>query len=148
MADKCGSYLSSLPVIPLTNIFSFLDKEDVARCSRVCSRFNQITSSLPSWKTWCKEIWLVEECPPGKTWKQLFSEWETKWGRYESCYNSIKRAWTIIEEFTKFHCPGIYASLNDGLTEEEIDRTELKKLNGTVSLSYMQVYVLDLIMVL
>lgn len=128
MAAKCS--VSSLPVIPLANIFSFLDKEDVARCSQVCSRFNQVASSLPAWKTWCNEIWLVEECPQGKTWKQLFSEWKTNWGRYESCYASIKRAWIIIEEFTKLHCPGIYDSINGGLTEEEIDMTELRKLNG------------------
>ena len=128
MAAKCS--VSSLPVIPLANIFSFLNKEDVARCSQVCSRFNQVASSLPAWKTWCNEIWLVEECPQGKTWKQLFSEWKTNWGRYESCYASIKRAWIIIEEFTKLHCPGIYDSINGGLTEEEIDMTELRKLNG------------------
>ena len=133
MAAKC-SFVSSLPVIPLVNIFSFLDKEDVARCSQVCSRFNQVASNLPAWKTWCREIWLVEECPPGKTWKQLFSEWQSNWGRYESCYASIKQAWNVIEEFTKAQCPGIYASLNEGLSEEEIDSTEVNKLNGKLEL--------------
>lgn len=134
MAAKC-TYLSSLPVIPLVNIFSFLDREDLARCSQVCCRFNQVACGLPSWKTWCKEVWLVDEneCPPGKNWKQLYSEWKASWGRYESCYASIKRAWNIIEEFTKLHCPSIHASLSEGLTEEEINKTESKKLNGMYS---------------
>ena len=128
MAAKCD--LSSLPVIPLANIFSFLDEKDLARCSQVCPRFNQVASGLPAWKRWCKEVWLLEECPQGRTWKQLFSEWKTNWGRYESCFASIKQAWNIIEEFTKLHCPEIFTSLNDGLTEEEIDATELRRLNG------------------
>lgn len=75
-------------------------------------------------------VWLLEECPQGRSWKQLFAEWKTNWGRYESCFASIKRAWNIIEEFTKLHCPEIFTSLNDGLTEEEIDATELGRLNG------------------
>lgn len=129
MAEE-GSYLSSLPVIPLFKIFSFLDKQDVAKCSQVCSRFNQVASTLPSWKKWCEDIWLVEECPPCITWKQLFSQWQMKWGRYQSCYATIKRAWTVIEEFTRLHCPAIYASLNDGLSEEELNETEVNKLNG------------------
>lgn len=129
MAAKC-TCLSSLPIIPLVNIFSFLDREDLVRCCQVCSRFNQVAYGLPVWKTWCKEVWLVEECPPGKNWKQLFSEWKASWGRYESCYASIKRAWNIIEEFTKLHCRQIYDSLNEGLTEEEINETESKKLIG------------------
>lgn len=128
MAAKCD--LSSLPVIPLANIFSFLDKKDLARCSQVCLRFNQVASGLPAWKRWCKEVWLLEECPQGRSWKQLFAEWKTNWGRYESCFASIKRAWNIIEEFTKLHWPEIFTSLNDGLTEEEIDATELGRLNG------------------
>lgn len=129
MAAKC-TYFSSLPVIPLVNIFSFLDREDLARCCQVCSRFNQVVYGLPAWKTWCKEVWLIEECPPGKNWKQLYSEWKANWARYESCYASIKRAWNIIEDFTKLYCPSIYESLNAGLTEEEINKAELKELNG------------------
>lgn len=125
-----SSSLSSLPIIALAKIFSFLDREDVIRCCQVCSRFNQVASSPPMWKRWCKEVWLVEECPTDKTWKGLFFEWRASWGRYESCYASIKRAWIIIEEFTRVHCPGIHASLNDGLSEKEIDKTEQKKLNG------------------
>ena len=124
------SYLSSLPVIPLANILSFLNREDLFRCCQVCSRFNQVACNLPVWKIWSRDVWLVEECPPGKTWKQLFMEWKAKWGRYESCYASIKKAWNIIEDFTKLHCPSIYASLNDGLTEEEISETEANKFNG------------------
>lgn len=129
MAARSTS-LSSLPIIALAKIFSFLDREDVIRCCQVCSRFNQVASSPPMWKRWCKEVWLVEECPTDKTWKGLFFEWKASWGRYESCYASIKRAWIIIEEFTRVHCPGIHASLNDGLSEKEIDKTEQKKLNG------------------
>lgn len=129
MASK-HTCMSSLPVIPLVNIFSFLDREDLARCCQVCSRFNQVAYGLPAWKTWCKEVWLVEECPPGKNWKQLFFEWKANWGRYESCYAAIKRAWNAIEEFTKLHCPQIYDSLNEGSTEEEINETESKKLIG------------------
>ncbi|XP_068686569.1 F-box only protein 3-like [Montipora foliosa] len=129
MAESCN-YLQSLPVVPLSKIFSFLGKEDVAKCSQVCSRFSQVASSLPSWKKWCEDIWLVDECPPGTTWKQLFSQWQTEWGRYESCYASIKRAWAVIEEFIRLHCPAIHASLNEGLTEEELAETEVNKLNG------------------
>lgn len=129
MAAKC-SYLASLPAIPLVNVLSFLDRKDLFSCSQVCSRFNQVVSDLPVWKSWCNEVWLVGECPPGITWKQLFVEWKAKWGRYESCYATIRKAWNIIEDFTKLHCPNIYASLNDGLSEEEIRETEANKLNG------------------
>lgn len=129
MAASC-SHFPSLPSIPLVNILSFLDWKDLLSCSQVCSRFNQVVSSHPVWKSLCKEVWLVEECPPERTWKQLFVEWTVKWGRYESCYASIRKAWNIIEDFTKCHCPSIYASLNDGLSEEEIREIEANKLNG------------------
>lgn len=69
----------------------------------------------------------------GKKLKQLFSEWKANWGRYESCYASIKRAWSTIEEFLKLHCPQIYSSLNEGLTEEEINETESGKLSGKLT---------------
>ena len=132
MADASSS-LSTLPVIPLVNIFSFLGTKDLARCCKVSSRFNYVACGLPSWKRWCNVVWLREECCPGKTWKQLYAECHNNWGKYESCYAAIKKAWNNIEEFTKVHCPEIFASLNDGLSEEEINEVELAKLNGKVN---------------
>ncbi|XP_048587985.1 F-box only protein 3 isoform X2 [Nematostella vectensis] len=135
MADVSQNWLSclsldNLPTIPLASVLSYLNARDLARCSRVCRRFDEICSSLPSWKAWCENGWFVTTCPEEKTWKQVYIEQFMIWGKYEHCYTAIRRAWNQIEDFTRTFCPEIYSSLNPGLTETEISRIEERHLKG------------------
>ena len=71
-----------LPAVPLANIFSFLEKNDLSRCCLVCSRFNTIASSI-----FVMEImvfltfWCETECPPGMTWKEHYTGLYRVWGQ-------------------------------------------------------------------
>lgn len=124
---------SKLPEIPLVNILSCLNLEDLSMCCLVCSRFNQVANGLSLWKKWCREVWVVYECPEGKSWKRLYFERDKDWGRYKSCYADIRKAWNIIEDFTREKCPEIYASLKPGIAEDELRRAEERKLEGVFS---------------
>ena len=124
--------LSTLPDIPLANIFSYLNPKDLSRCCCVNRQFNEIGSSLLSWKKWCKNVWLLDttESLPNREWRDAYAEESKKWGKYGDCYTAIRRAWNQIEEFTEKHCPQIYGSLNPGLNEEEIERICHRHLKG------------------
>ena len=122
--------LSQLPAVPLANIFSFLEKDDLSRCCLVCRKFNTIASGSKSWKTWCCDVWCETICPPGKSWKEYYYELYREWGRYEDCYADIRRAWNAIENFTKEFCPDIFASLKSGVTEDELDEVEKHSLKN------------------
>ena len=132
LLDNCGENinLAYLPAVPLANIFSFLEKNDLSRCCLVCSRFNTIASSISSWKSWCSDVWCETECPPGMTWKEHYTGLYRVWGRYQNCYADIRRAWNAIEKFTKEFSPQIFSSLNCGVTEEELAGIEEHNLNG------------------
>jgi F-box protein 3 len=80
----------------------------------------------------------VSELLPSTTWKQIYILEHEKWGKYGSCYTAIRRAWNQIEEFTKVHCPEIYASLNAGLSEEELERITKRHLEGCSKLKAMK----------
>ena len=122
--------ITQLPEVPLALIFSKLSFDDALTCKLVCKRFKDVISRIPAWRKWCYEAWLLTECPADLTWHELFLEANGEWGRYRSCYARIRRAWNIIEDFTRVHCPEIYGSLREGASEDYIRQIEDTKLAG------------------
>lgn len=124
--------LSTIPDIPIANILSYLNPKDLSQCCRLNRRFNEIGSTVLSWKKWCKNVWLldVSEPLPNRTWRKVYVDEYKKWGKYGDCYTTIRKAWNQIEDFTREHCPQIYSSLNPGLSEEEINRICDRHLRG------------------
>lgn len=136
-----GVWLSSaFPDVPLTCILSYLNPKDLSNSCRVNRQFNEIGSSMSSWRKWCKTVWLLDtsECLPNRAWRDVYIDEYTKWGKYGECYTSIRRAWNQIEEFTEKHCPQIYSSLNPGLSDDELERICQRHLKGITMLDVIK----------
>ncbi|XP_067902880.1 F-box only protein 3 [Heterodontus francisci] len=116
-----------LPSEPLLLVLSFLGYRDLISCRSVCRRFHQLCSHDPLWKRHCKRYWLLSEGDKAKWnigWMELFRQFYCDLGRYIDHYAEQKRAWEDLKEYLGRMCPRMIASLNAGITEEELDAVE------------------------
>ncbi|XP_059507967.1 F-box only protein 3 isoform X1 [Stegostoma tigrinum] len=116
-----------LPAEPLLLIFSFLEHRDLVSCQYVCRRFHQLCSHDPLWKRLCEKYWLLTEedkMQQNIRWMELFRQFYCDMGRYIDHYSQLKKAWQDLKEYLGQRCPRMIASLNVGLTEEELDVVE------------------------
>jgi hypothetical protein len=119
-----------LPLELLVEIFSHLGtRQDLILCSKVSKAFYAAAICPSLWKPLCYKIWRISE-NQGENWKKCYAEMYMNWGRYEGCYANIRKAWDVIEKYTEERCPMLLHGLNDGATEEELNKAELDNLHG------------------
>lgn len=115
-----------LPNDPLLHVMSFLNYKDIINCSYVCKRFHDLVDSDIIWMPLCKRQWDVRNCPENMSWKDIFCMWYDDYGRYIDIYQSIRKSWDTIEDSLEEDFPDVYESLQDGLSEEQLDAIEEK----------------------
>ncbi|KAH6924212.1 hypothetical protein HPB50_013857 [Hyalomma asiaticum] len=120
--------LDDMPCEILINICSYLDYQDLIRCSRLSRRLRDVCAHDPHWRGLCWKYWLETELPEGATWRSHFQELYRDLRRYVHCYAAMKSAWQKIKTFMQKHCPVIAQSIkgNAGATEHELDQAEGK----------------------
>uniref|UniRef100_A0A131YLE5 F-box protein 3 n=1 Tax=Rhipicephalus appendiculatus TaxID=34631 RepID=A0A131YLE5_RHIAP len=120
--------LDDMPCEILINICSYLDYQDLIRCSRLSRRLRDVCAHDPHWRGLCWKYWLETELPEGATWRSHFQELYRDLRRYVHCYAAMKTAWQKIKTFMQKHCPVIAQSIkgNAGTTEEQLDTAERK----------------------
>ena len=131
--------LGSLPDEILFHILSFLDHCDVIKISSTCKRMRELGRCDLIWKPICQKYWCISNCPSHLSWWDIFSEWSRDYGRYINVYRFIRRAWDEIEDKMDDNFPNIFESLQDGLSEEELDLIE-SQLNRPLPNDFRCVY--------
>ena len=128
--DVIHLQLDALPLELLIEIFSYLDtRQDLISCSKVSKAFYSAAVSPSLWKSLCCKVWRISK-DKEENWKRCYAEMYMNWGRYEQCYASIRQAWDLVEKYTEEFCPTLLHGLKDGVTEEELNQTEMQKLNS------------------
>ncbi|XP_063293463.1 F-box only protein 3 isoform X2 [Pelobates fuscus] len=127
MAGAGELCLGELPTDPLLLILSYLDFRDLISCSFVNRRLNQLSSHDPLWMRHCRIYWLVaknKKAPKYQKWRATFIDYYNNLGRYINHYATLKAAWDSLKGFLTERCPRMLSSLNDGVSDEDLDAVE------------------------
>ncbi|XP_072017891.1 LOW QUALITY PROTEIN: F-box only protein 3-like [Amphiura filiformis] len=117
--------LISLPDELLIKIFNFLNYDDLCRLSSCCHRLHTLSQHEPLWKEFCQKAWLDEDMKHSQTsWHDNFRGWFNEWGRYVTCYATVRTLWNRIEATLKERCPNVLLSLEGPAIEQELSVVE------------------------
>ncbi|XP_060559162.1 F-box only protein 3-like, partial [Ruditapes philippinarum] len=115
--------LLSLPDESLIIVLRFLHYKDLSNVSCVNQRFHRLCKDDSLWSWQCEHYFLNLQCEKGSTWYEHFISLYKEYGRYKN-YKEIRQAWNKIEAFLEKNCPSILATLQDGVSEEELRAVE------------------------
>lgn len=121
MEDTPG--LLKLPDESLISILGYLHYKDLVRVCCTCRRLREISADDCLWNWQCQHYFLDNECSKELSWRQHFINLYRQYGKYAD-YIPIRQAWNKIEKSLKKPSPRILASLQDGLSEEQLDEIE------------------------
>ncbi|KAL4232987.1 hypothetical protein ACF0H5_007674 [Mactra antiquata] len=112
----------TLPDECLVTIFRCLHYSDIVSLSSVCKRLNYLCYDDKLWKWQCIHKFL-DNCKTEKTWREHFIGLFKEYGHYKY-YKEIKIAWNKVENFLSKFCPSILESLQDGVSETDLNKVE------------------------
>lgn len=131
-----GISWDTLPSLPLLEILSYLSLNDLLTVSLVNRHWLSHSEEDSVWKKFTSKTWLISSLPgkkEGETFKRIYIEYAQTFGKYRSCYAKVFGAWQRITDWLKDNAPAILDTLNQGLTEDQMDQIE-KNLKYTLPL--------------
>ncbi|XP_078663333.1 F-box only protein 3-like isoform X2 [Branchiostoma floridae x Branchiostoma belcheri] len=125
MATPMALNICSLPSDPLLHVLSYLNYDDLCRCSCTCKRLKELAGEDELWKRQSSIWWLSSSCS-SPTWRRHFKEQFKSLGRYIKSYRVLYKTWAQLETFLAERCPRLLTSIKAGATERELDEIEVK----------------------
>eukprot|EP00026_Physarum_polycephalum_P009933 Phypoly_transcript_10071.p1 GENE.Phypoly_transcript_10071~~Phypoly_transcript_10071.p1 ORF type:complete len:428 (+),score=54.64 Phypoly_transcript_10071:59-1285(+) len=109
---------------------SYLSPREICTISQVSRYWNEISKDDFIWKYWCGKHFCKEKSNSEKEksnideevgWAVTYQEMFKSYGKYISCYGRVRKAWNRIESWLRRFSPPTLASLEPGLTEQQIE---------------------------
>lgn len=128
MAETAVDAVQHLPTELLEKVFEYLDFRTLLKCGLVSKFWRTVSSNGWLWRKHCQRMWLVREQTNGCCWKETFEAYYRNFGKYETCYKTIRSAWNTVERFIRDNHLNIV--LKGGLSEAELDELEQTAFDG------------------